>query len=165
MNILQKYDEGISNNGIDIKTGKFKKLKKWHYFKNERSLCGKYIQAEGDILLPIDTAFKEEICSKCLLKLQKRKMDIKKTAEARFWETISKKGQLEIAIEDIEEWLKEPDGINCPFRKDWEGGCSLCTVFFEVERCPCIVHGAIYTKEKAKEVLKILKSLPKTGKE
>ncbi len=93
-------------------------------------------------------------------------MNIKKIAEDRFWETISKKRQLEIAIEDIEEWLKDPDDTICPFRKDWEGGCSLCAVFFEVEEgCPCVVHGAIYTREKAKEVLRILKSLPKASKE
>jgi len=74
MNVLQDHNSGISVNGIDIKTGKFKRLRKWHYFKNKKSLCGKYIQVEKDNLLPIGMVFKEEICTKCLLKLHKKEV-------------------------------------------------------------------------------------------
>ena len=91
-------------------------------------------------------------------------MDIKRIAEERFWHTVSKRGQLEIAIKDIEEWLKGADSMVCPFSEEWEGGCSLCITFMQVvEGCPCPTHGVAFTREKAKEVLNILKSLPKGG--
>ncbi|WP_456325932.1 hypothetical protein [Desulfonauticus submarinus] len=72
MYVFQNYSDGVSVNGIDVKTGKFKRLKKWHYFTNKKSLCGKYTQVKNDNLLPMGMISTKEICSQCLKKFLKK---------------------------------------------------------------------------------------------
>ena len=75
MKLLKNYSKGVSTWGIDVKTQQLKRLKKWHYFKNGMSLCGKYKQTENDNLLPVGMLFSHELCAKCRKLLEKIKED------------------------------------------------------------------------------------------
>jgi len=70
--ILVERKEGWGCHGIDVKTGRFKTLRKWHYFKNGVSLCGKYKEPPHSVLLG-GGLFSNEICKECLKKLKQVK--------------------------------------------------------------------------------------------
>jgi len=71
MKLLESYSKGVSAHGIDIKTQQFKRLKKWHFFANGVSLCGKYKQVKNDNLLPAGMIHSHEMCAKCRKILKK----------------------------------------------------------------------------------------------
>jgi len=66
MNLLEDKKEGWSFIGKINNT--YKKLKKFHYFKNGKSLCGKYINDKNNYL-STSMLFKKECCKICLKKL------------------------------------------------------------------------------------------------
>ena len=54
--------------------GLYKKLKKFHYFINGRSLCGKY-ENDKNNFLPASMLYDYECCKICLMKLKERKIE------------------------------------------------------------------------------------------
>jgi len=66
-NLLKDHRECYDREGYDwhgLKDGVFKTLRKWHYFRGGRSLCGKYVQCTNDLLS--GGLFDYEICKLCL---------------------------------------------------------------------------------------------------
>jgi len=69
LNMLENKQEGWHFIGKDKNSNFYKKLKKFHYFVNGQSLCGKYINEKNDFL-PTTALFKNECCKICFQKLQ-----------------------------------------------------------------------------------------------
>ena len=67
-NLLQNRVSGFDCHGYN-KHGKFVSTKKFHYYKNGRSLCGKYF-TNSTSLLPKGSVMTHEICRECLRKLK-----------------------------------------------------------------------------------------------
>ena len=70
-NILEDKKEGFSFYAIRIKDKKFVTLRKAHYFRDGKSLCGKYLLPDNIPLLK-GGLYESEICEKCLKKLKKQ---------------------------------------------------------------------------------------------
>lgn len=66
--LLESRAEGFDYHGIN-KQGRLVALRKFHYFKNGKSLCGKYTTNAKDGFLPFSAfMYEDEICSECLKK-------------------------------------------------------------------------------------------------
>jgi len=69
-NLIENRKEGW--NFIGKINGLYKKLKKFHYFINGRSLCGKY-ENDKNNFLPASMLYDYECCKICLMKLKERR--------------------------------------------------------------------------------------------
>ena len=65
MNILEDRSEGWAFVCKNRKTGLWRQTKKFHYFKNGVSLCGKY-ENDKNNYLPNSGLYKNECCKRCL---------------------------------------------------------------------------------------------------